>query len=379
MNREKICFVLPHFHLEYSGGAEIQCYFLAKELLSRGWEVHYIRESKNQETTIQEGIVVHGIPKQKGYKKWANREALHRQMEKIKADFWYTRANISYLPWLIKYAPDIGGKVIWAFSRDSQLSYKGEMERFSSPFLKAFHFLNGLNFIRSLKKTDIILVQTKYQMELLKKNFGYEGTHIYNAHPLQIDNREDQRSSRQNQILWIGRMQDFKHPERFLEVAEYLQDLPLQFCMIGPVKEDRNDPIRAKAAELPNVKLMGKLPQPKVKELLQKSLLLINTSDYEGFSNTFIEAWSQGIPVLSFHVDPDQIIQKQGLGWINHRLENIKNIISDLIKNPQLQEDLEKKCKSFANKNFNITEAVDKLEARLSQSNEPSLHTRIGA
>ncbi|MCB0855449.1 MAG: glycosyltransferase family 4 protein [Bacteroidetes bacterium] len=370
---------MPHFHLEYSGGAEIQCYYLAKELLERGWEVHYIRESKNRETTIQEGIIVHGIPKQKGYKKWANREALRQQMEKIQADFWYTRANISYLYWLNKYAAKIGGKVIWAFSRDSQLSYKGEMERFASPLLKAFHFLNGLMFIRSLKKTDIILVQTKYQGQLLQQNFGLSGTHIYNAHPLQIDNREDQRSNRKNQILWIGRMQDFKHPERFLELAESLSELSLQFCMIGPVSEDRNDPIRAKATELPNVRIMGKLPQPRVKEKLLESILLVNTSDYEGFSNTFIEAWSQGVPVLSFHVDPDQIIQEHGLGWVNHNLQSIKKIISGLIEDPQLQEGLEKKCKSFANKNFNITEAVDKLESALIQSYEAHLYTRIGA
>ncbi|MCB0842276.1 MAG: glycosyltransferase, partial [Bacteroidetes bacterium] len=146
-----------------------------------------------------------------------------------------------------------------------------------------------------------------------------------------------------------------------------------------PVSEDRNDPIRAKATELPNVRIMGKLPQPRVKEMLLESILLVNTSDYEGFSNTFIEAWSQGVPVLSFHVDPDQIIQEHGLGWVNHNLQSIKKIISGLIEDPQLQEGLEKKCKSFANKNFNITEAVDKLESALIQSYEAHLYTRIGA
>ena len=43
--KRKFCFVLPNIHGEFSGGAETQCFFLAKELLARGWEVHYIRES----------------------------------------------------------------------------------------------------------------------------------------------------------------------------------------------------------------------------------------------------------------------------------------------------------------------------------------------
>ena len=32
---------------------------------------------------------------------------------------------------------------------------------------------------------------------------------------------------------------------------------------------------------------------------------LVNTSDYEGFSNTFIQAWMRRVPIASLHVDPD--------------------------------------------------------------------------
>ena len=42
-----------------------------------------------------------------------------------------------------------------------------------------------------------------------------------------------------------------------------------------------------------------------------KSKILINTSSFEGFPNTFVQAWANGVPVISLKVDPDNIIKKK--------------------------------------------------------------------
>ncbi len=41
----KIVFVLTNFFFEDKGGAELQVYYLAKELLTSGNEVYYIRQT----------------------------------------------------------------------------------------------------------------------------------------------------------------------------------------------------------------------------------------------------------------------------------------------------------------------------------------------
>ncbi|MEZ4774709.1 MAG: glycosyltransferase family 4 protein [Bacteroidia bacterium] len=362
MNR-KICFVLPHFHLEYTGGAETQCYYLAQELVSRNWEVHYIRESGNNHPEVMEGIVVHPIPKRKSYLKWMNFLAIRRQMNFIKADYWYTRANISYLFWLNLFTRSAGGKVIWAFSRDSQLTAGGEMERHASPFIQAFHKINEWLFFRTLPRIDLILAQTKYQESLLKKNLGLSGKQIYNAHPVP---KEKTEVSRKDKILWIGRIQDFKHPERFVALTESMKGQGLEFGMIGGLgKDPLSKQIQEAANANPEIRLYGKVSPEEVHEKLNEAKFLVNTSDYEGFSNTFIEAWQRGVPVISFHVDPDNMITDQDLGIVSKDFDEIKRWIARMLADDKQWEAISQHCKSFAKANFEIGAAVDNLEMAL--------------
>jgi len=68
--------------------------------------------------------------------------------------------------------------------------------------------------------------------------------------------------------------------------------------------------------ELPNVKFSGYIKRADMNNFLSEAYALLNTSHFEGFSNTFLEAWAVGTPVIStIYVNPDNIINEKSLGF----------------------------------------------------------------
>ncbi|WP_020529664.1 glycosyltransferase family 4 protein [Flexithrix dorotheae] len=360
--KKSIAFILPHFYQFYKGGAETQCYYLARELLSRNWQVYYIFESQTKIYKVDSsGIILRSIPKRKGYLKWLNSSSLRSTMEEIKADFWYSRANISYLIFLVKFANKIGGKVIWAFSRDSQFALNWKQQRNASLLINLYNVVNQLFFFNALKKTDIILLQTVHQHNLLRQYRKLEGQVIYNAHPVeQIQLNSDKRKK---QLLWIGRLRPFKRPDRLIELAKVLEDHNISMKVIGKVSMDKYGLMLKKYSdETDHLLLLGELKPEEVQKMLLESMFLINTSEYEGFSNTFIEAWLRGVPVFSFEVDPDNIICENKIGLVSKNNSELSQEIIKLCDDFSSWKLLSAKCQEFALDTFDITKAVNRLE-----------------
>jgi glycosyltransferase involved in cell wall biosynthesis len=60
--------------------------------------------------------------------------------------------------------------------------------------------------------------------------------------------------------------------------------------------------------------LRDSLPHAALVEELASAVALVSTSSFEGMPNTFLEAWSQGVPVLTLSFDPDGVVRGRGLG-----------------------------------------------------------------
>jgi glycosyltransferase involved in cell wall biosynthesis len=57
--------------------------------------------------------------------------------------------------------------------------------------------------------------------------------------------------------------------------------------------------IRAEARSLPNVEFTGFLPLAQVEPWFDRARVFVNSSDYEGMPNTFMQAWARGIPTVA--------------------------------------------------------------------------------
>jgi glycosyltransferase involved in cell wall biosynthesis len=359
----KFCFLLPNYIAEAKGGSEIQAYFLAQELRKRGWEVHYIRESsrKRSKEEIIDGIILHSLPPRHTKLKWLNTRLLHKLMGMIKADVWYCRATISYVfpAWL--NARKIGGKLIWACSHDAYVTKKMKKEITKESFLrKIASLLDRYLFLMALRKIDLIILQSDHQKKLLKKNWGLEGQVIYNSFPI-IPFRG---AKREPIIMWIARLQPWKHPEKYIELVRKLHKKHYQFLAVGrEMGHPRlTEEFQKTQKEIPAFEYLGEIGRNRIFGYLEKARVLVNTSDYEGFSNTFIEAWLHGVPLVSLKVDPDNLIRENGLGSVSGNMEQLARDVESLMENHRLWEQKSQKCRNFAVKNFNIQDKADDLE-----------------
>jgi len=358
MNRKKtFCFILPSFFFERKGGAEIQCYYIANELIKHGYKVHYIRETNSFFRGVEnyQDIHLHSIYVNKMINKtFAIRQLwkgyfLNKVMQQINADFWYIRSNDAYLPLAEKFAKKNGRKIIWACAHD----YKTQKNHWKKRYGNSIQ-----NKILNTLKNVIIIFQTNYQRETFERNYGIGGKVIYNSHPVP----EKIKHEKQRNVVWIGNFKNFKRPELFLELVKTMSDSNYNFLMIGKNTDKfYYKLIEEIKRECKNFKYFGELSFQKVHEVLSNSKLLINTSMAEGFSNTFIEAWLRGVPILSLEVDPDNLIKEQNLGKVCSNLHSLEMSIVELMENTSYYDDISRSVRKFAIENFNIENATQEL------------------
>ena len=55
---------------------------------------------------------------------------------------------------------------------------------------------------------------------------------------------------------------------------------------------------------------------------ISQAHVLVNTSLYEGFPNTFIQAWLRAVPTISLNVDPDGVIEGRAWDFVPATLKN---------------------------------------------------------
>ena len=219
--------------------------------------------------------------------------------------------------------------------------------------------INEFLFKKALNKCHHIFIQTKDQKKILKEKFEIQGKQIYNAHPEHTYSFVN-FNLRDNNILWIGRIIPRKKPQKVLWLAKKLPEY--NFHIIGPVGNQDFFARYFTEIEQENVKYLGEMPHSKILDLLSRSKLFISTSESEGLSNTFIEAWKTGTPIITFYVDPDNIISDKKLGVKLDTNGSIARQILEIIENENNWNRISNNCLKTFKEEFSLDSIINDFE-----------------
>jgi len=161
-------------------------------------------------------------------------------------------------------------------------------------------------------------------------------------------------------VLWVGRISPEKRPELFLELARSCPEL--QFDLVGP---DDNGPCAARvlagARALENLTVHGAIAREKVYDFYRAAACLCSTSLFEGFPNTFLEAWSQGVPVVSTF-DPDGLITKRELGAAAADVPGLARALRELLSSRDRWSQASQRARAYFVDNHTIESAMPRFE-----------------
>jgi hypothetical protein len=153
--------------------------------------------------------------------------------------------------------------------------------------------------------------QTREQLALLSSRQRKRAVLLRNV----ADTTLPWRPARGKTVLWVASIKPkAKRPHLFLDLAEALPRR--RFRMVGDLRgpAEFQAGFRRRLAGLPNVDWEGPLERTELPARYAAARCLVNTSDTEGFPNTFLEACCAGLPIVSLAIDPDGLLREQGAG-----------------------------------------------------------------
>jgi glycosyltransferase involved in cell wall biosynthesis len=135
------------------------------------------------------------------------------------------------------------------------------------------------------------------------------------------------------------------------------------FDIAGSFEEPRAyvQDLRRLAAAMGNVMLHGRVVRERMPELYKRSSCLVCTSQHEGFPNTFLEAWSHGVPVVSA-VDPDDLIAERGLGAVATNTTGLLAALGNLLGDPQRWCEASRRARQYYVENHTLEKAMPCFE-----------------
>ncbi len=299
-----VCFVAPTTwpvlsgdrDIPVVGGAEVQQSMIAPALAARGYRVSMIALDYGQpERAEVRGVTVHRIHKPDaglpGVRFLHPRlTSLWSALKRIDADVYYQRTAAIDTAVMAHFCRRYGKRSIYAGASDVDFIPGREDIRFAR---------DRAIFQWGVRNVDEVVVQNATQVATLREHYGRDGSLI----PSCFAPPPGAHAERTGYVLWAATVRPTKRPEIVLEIARRLPNY--RFILIGGPDPGRKaaeylQSVAQAAATLPNVEVKGFVPFAEADRHFSGARVFVNTSLYEGFPNTFLQAWSRGVPTVGF-------------------------------------------------------------------------------
>lgn len=356
-NPRSVCFVdleayplLGGKNMGFVGGSSVQQVLLAKELEKQTISISFI--------TYDDGGVhsenIGGIKVVKVYKRdniytisfLRKTLLIWRALAEVNADIYFHRSGCPGAVSLYCYFA--GKRFVRYISSDAEVN--------KEMFIYLGSLITRIGNWLDIKLANVVIAQTESQRNMLVNNFSKNCYIIKNAFPLS-DHQLLPEKDNPPIVLWASTIRAIKQPELFLDLAKELPDV--KFLMIGG--EELNNAslynaIKEESSSIPNLNFPGFVPFHEVENYFQRASVFVNTSIYEGFPNTFIQAWMNYTPTVTLNADPDGLIREKRMGFHSQVFDQMVKDVALLIEDKQLREEMGTNGREYVEKNHNISD-----------------------
>lgn len=362
MKRIKVCFVslnvYPFFNKQCKvihGGAEVQLYFLANKLAEDSrFEVSFMVGNFGQKNVETVG----GIRLYKSYNPNIRNNFLtkiyraiiySRLFRKIDADVYVVSASdgsIGIFSFLCKL---YGKKHLFRTAHQMDVDQS---------FIKE-NGVSGKFYKYGLENAAKVITQSKDHQILLKKNHGINATIVRNSFRIR-----DRKKNKKKYILWVARFTKWKRPELFIKLCkEFPKE---QFVMICPPNVDSGKEYSRfikKAKKIKNLRFIESIAFNGIQKYFDNAKIFVNTSESEGFPNTFIQAGIGKTPIISLNVNPDNFLSKCACGYYcKNNINELSKNLKSLLNNKNRYKTMQKNIFEYTKRNYDLTHNFKKFK-----------------
>lgn len=366
-----LCIAGHRYYTEKPGGVELQTRYIGEALSKSGWRIAFLSPSLKGKTgceKIDDNTQVWWYP-HFSFTFQTPKALLEKMLDSIQPSVLYQRGRgqLTGNEFILRYAQKHCIPHVFALSSDTDLDtfynvkaiFKAHKPMWKKITLIPYELLLDWSMKNILKYSDHLVAQHEGQTEHIKKKLGRTPHLLRTIHP---ELNCAVSKSDENIVLWVCNYRPLKRGEVLVQLAERCKAIKCSFVMVyGQTKNGYIDPILEKAKGKDNLTIYGEILPHEVDDLLEKAILFVNTSVYEGFPNTFVQSWLRETVTISLNVDPGGVITREKLGMCSGSFEQLVADVKFLIENDKERIEMGKRVRVYAEAAHGFDHNVQKL------------------